>query len=213
MTMFDPEKMGRLIRFLAEVQKERRMTATLPPFDLVSVCPKCGMMGGGPARVAPGTFVVLHGPDPFPVEYHPDTLAFGRFPCSLELNVEHLHRTCSRCSFAWAEACPSAEDFLPIGPQRPVPDFQFDAGRVPARPVRPEVAAFALLMERELAKHDDRIGWKGFGKPWFLIRLREQVERLAQDCYDDNPGELGHRAADAANFLMFIADVGGALKE
>jgi hypothetical protein len=67
-------------------------------------------------------------------------------------------------------------------------------------------------MERELANHDDRIGWKAFRKPWLLNRLREQVERLAQDCFDrHNPDELGHRAADAANFCMFIADVGGAL--
>ena len=200
MTMFDPEKMGRLIRFLAEVQKERPMTATLPPFDLVSVCPKCGMMGGGPARVAPGTFVVLHAPDPFTVKYHPDTFPF---PCSLELHVEHLHRTCPRCGFAWAEACPSADDFLPLGPRL-----------IPASLVRPEVAAFALLMERELAKHDDEkhTGWKTCRGKWLLIRLREQVERLAQDCFDrHNPDELGHRAADAANFCMFIADVGGAL--
>ena len=177
------------------------MTATLPPFDLVSVCPKCGLHGGGPARVAPGMFVVLHAPDPFPVEYHPDTSAFGfgRFPCSLELHVEHLHRTCPRCGFGWAEACPQFQD-------RPIP------AAIPH--VRPEVAAFALLMERELAKHDDEkhTGWKTCRGKWLLIRLREQVERLAQDCFDrHNPDELGHRAADAANFCMFIADVGGAL--
>jgi len=213
------EEDNRFARILAERLKERPMKAALPPFDLVSVCPKCGLRGGGPApdpQLVLGTGGLPHiriseAPEPFPVEYH---APYPVHDCSVDTGgKEHLHRTCSRCSFAWAEACPSAEDFLPIGPQRPVPDFQFDAGRVPARPVRPEVAAFALLMERELANHDDRIGWKGFGKPWFLIRLREQVERLAQDCYDDNPGELGHRAADAANFLMFIADVGGALKE
>ena len=186
------------------------MTAPLPPFDLVSVCPKCGMMGGGPARVAPGTFVVLHGPDPFPVEYHPDTLAFGRFPCSLELNVEHLHRTCPQCGFSWAEACPSADDFLPIGP-RPVP----------APHVRQEVWAFALLMERELAEHDDREGWKHVKTEWLFSRLLEEVEEVRQVLIDldrDAAGiqeraaeRIGPEAADVANFCMFIADVCGAL--
>jgi hypothetical protein len=65
-------------------------------------------------------------------------------------------------------------------------------------------------MERELTKHDDRDGWKAYDKTWLVSRLREMVDKLA-DSLADNPAYVGHRAADAANFSMFIADVCGAL--
>jgi len=222
------EEDNRFARVLAERLKERPMTAPLPPFDLVSVCPKCGMRGGGPApdpQLVPGVgglhIRMSEAPEAFPVEYH---APYPVHDCEVHVGgKEHLHRTCPRCDFAWAEACPSADDFLPIGPRRPVPDFQADAGPVPAFPVRPEVAAFALLMERELAKHDDRDGWKHVKIEWLFSRLLEEVEEVRQVLIDldrDAGGiegraaeRIGPEAADVANFCMFIADVCGALAE
>ena len=73
---------------------------------------------------------------------------------------------------------------------------------------RPEVRAFALLMEAELAKHDDRDGWQDCSIEWLLKRLQEEIEELAVA-----PGlqPRGEEAADVANFAMMIADVSGAL--
>jgi hypothetical protein len=113
------------------------------------------------------------------------------------LEVEHLHRICPRCNFGWAEAIPKL-------PDHPIP--------LPISLVRPEVAAFALLMERELAKHDDRTGWKTRSKDSLVGALREMVQKLAVHL-SDNPGYVGHRAANAANYCMMIADVCGALGE
>lgn len=178
------------------------MNTTLPAFNLATRCPKCGMEGGGlpsfegrrPYRTLPTFYPPV--PDPFPVEYHAGgALPFGRFPCSLELHVEHLHRTCPRCGFAWAEACPQF-------PDNPI------TAVVPH--VRPEVAAFALLMERELAKHDDRSGWKACNRKWLLDRLLGEAKELDR-CLWGPSDFIGHEAADIANFAMMIADVGGAL--
>ena len=157
MTMFDPEKMGRLIRFLAEVQKETRMVAPLPPFDLVSVCPKCGMRGGQPAPDPYGHarmgIAVKVLSDRFPIEYHAGgALPFGRFPCALELEIEHLHRTCPRCGFGWAEACPQ------------FPDHPMDTGPTPDPAIRLVVIKNARMkldklreMVTESQKQDDHI--------------------------------------------------------
>jgi ribosomal protein S27AE len=76
------------------------MSTPLPPFSLVSRCPKCGKDGGGPDVVPDGTHVILHGTSPFPVVYH---RTYSH--CLLDLDAEHLHRTCPRCGFGWAEAC------------------------------------------------------------------------------------------------------------
>ncbi|MCJ7831317.1 MAG: hypothetical protein MUP86_02175 [Dehalococcoidia bacterium] len=199
--MFDPERTGRFIQFLAYAQKEiDHMNTTLPAFNLASRCPKCGMEGGGPDGhfddAIDGVRRVLHAPDPFPVEYHAGgALPFGRFPCSLELHVEHLCRVCPRCDFGWAEACPQ----FPDNPITAVVSH-----------VRPEVAAFALLMERELAKHDDRSGWKACNRKWLLDRLLGEAKELDR-CLWGPSDCIGHEAADIANFAMMIADVGGAL--
>lgn len=55
--------------------------------------------------------------------------------------------------------------------------------------LRPEVAAFAQLMERTLRENDHKDGWKEDSPHALLIRLREETDELA--------GELtnaGHRA-------------------
>jgi NTP pyrophosphatase (non-canonical NTP hydrolase) len=76
-------------------------------------------------------------------------------------------------------------------------------------------------MERELAEHDDREGWKHVKTEWLFSRLLEEVEEVRQVLIDldrDAAGiqeraaeRIGPEAADVANFCMFIADVCGAL--
>lgn len=75
--------------------------------------------------------------------------------------------------------------------------------------LRPEVAAFAALMEQRLRENDHKPGWKEDDP-------RELYERL-----DEEAGELDYalairdgiakEAADVANFAMMIADVCGVL--
>lgn len=81
------------------------MTSQFPPFNLVSRCPKCGKEGDSTDFVPDGTHVVLG----WPLLHSPSSTIEGsiysRYPCSLEVHAEHLHRTCPRCGFDWAEAC------------------------------------------------------------------------------------------------------------
>lgn len=83
---------------------------------------------------------------------------------------------------------------------------------------RPEVEAFADLMEAQLRANDHKPGWKG--EPvWPLIeRLHEEATELHEEVdVGDNVGSsewisrVGAEAADVANFAMMIADVCGAL--
>jgi len=77
--------------------------------------------------------------------------------------------------------------------------------------LRPEVAAFAMLMEAELRKHDDRPGWKHCNLDWLLGRLREETGELS-DAVFIRGQHTAEEAADVANFAMMIADVSGGLK-
>ncbi len=102
--------------------------------------------------------------------------------------------------------------------------------------LRPEVLAFAHLMETKLREHDDRPGWKQDDPEALMARLIEEANEL-HDALADWKGEmtesgisgidagrggrvyrvdeLGRVAAweavDVANFAMMIADVLGAL--
>jgi len=92
---------------------------------------------------------------------------------------------------------------------------------------RPEVRAFAELMEQKLRENDHKGGWKKELPSLDLLpRLREETEELddaishwgAQVNWGKAalylPGcieRVGREAADVANFAMMIADVCGAL--
>ena len=79
--------------------------------------------------------------------------------------------------------------------------------------LRPEVAAFAMLMEAELRKHDDRPGWKNERLTWLSDRLDDEFGELS-GAIEDQLGveKISQEAADVANFAMMIADVSGGLK-
>lgn len=100
---------------------------------------------------------------------------------------------------------------------------------------RPQVAAFARLMEAKLREHDDRPGWQTDARRELFARLVEEagevdeaLDRLAVlegrrlDSFEDGLREkaflldkarahVAEEAADVANFAMMIADVLGAL--
>ncbi len=90
--------------------------------------------------------------------------------------------------------------------------------------VRPEVAAFALLMEAKLRENDHKGSWKGEATSYLSRRCGNELDELraalrtlnAYDGMDANK-RLGYRAtvareaADVANFAMMIADACGGL--
>ena len=76
--------------------------------------------------------------------------------------------------------------------------------------MRSEVYRFAVEMERNLQKHDNRPGWKDESSDYLLERLREELEELqaAIDHTDDGrETRILKEAADVANFAMMIADI------
>lgn len=87
---------------------------------------------------------------------------------------------------------------------------------------RPEVRAFADLMEAQLKANDHKPGWKGENPHAFWPRLSDEALDLADamenykfrdgsDSDADHVAAIGKEAADVANFAMMIADVCGAL--
>lgn len=76
--------------------------------------------------------------------------------------------------------------------------------------LRPEVKAFAALMEGELRKHGHRLGWKECDPEWLMVRLKEEAAELAQAILTHEES-IPAEAADVANFAMMIADVEGGL--
>jgi hypothetical protein len=95
--------------------------------------------------------------------------------------------------------------------------------------VRPEVAAFALLMEAKLRENDHKGGWKDESIAYLsrrcgneLKELRGRLEQRHREIMKGWPPvaertlpeivvSIGREAADVANFAMMIADVCGAL--
>lgn len=116
------------------------------------------------------------------------------------------------------------------GPER---DRLMGRAGTSALTLRPEVRAFARLMEAKLREHDDRPGWndptigdmeRDDALTWLLDRLVEEADEvhdaLCEYIGDDDDDEEDRRhpdrakhaaweAVDVANFAMMIADVLG----
>ena len=77
--------------------------------------------------------------------------------------------------------------------------------------LRPEVLAFALLMEAQLKRNDYRGGWKDESPTYLGHRIEENMRDLGMiSANEDVPGY--HRTcADIANFAMMLADNRAAL--
>lgn len=92
--------------------------------------------------------------------------------------------------------------------------------------LRPEVQAFAKMMEAKLRENDFKGGWKNCPIGYLtrrcgneLSELRETIHRRLLRTPNGHPAPsaeesalIGREAADVANFAMMIADVCGALK-
>lgn len=92
--------------------------------------------------------------------------------------------------------------------------------------LRPEVLAFAHLMEAQLRANDHKPGWKEEFADELFPRIQEEAEELREAIahhgrqvswgemalfLPQSIAEVGREAADVANFAMMIADVCGAL--
>ncbi len=79
--------------------------------------------------------------------------------------------------------------------------------------LRPEVAAFATLMEQQLRANDHKTGWKTDSSFALWSRLLQETIELNQARTARNPDSalIGREAADVANFAMMVADVMGGL--
>ena len=86
-----------------------------------------------------------------------------------------------------------------------------EEAQIKAGSLRPEVAAFAAIMEAELRKHDDRPGWKNEDVQWLFSRLKDESTELIKAIHTKGPISIGREAADVANFCLMIADVCGGL--
>lgn len=105
-----------------------------------------------------------------------------------------------------------------VEPVQKLHELAAPGGEQEALDWRPEVCAFADLMEQKLQANDHKGGWRG-DAPWPLfLRLKEEVRELADLLGPGTRGDfaswayrVGREAADVANFAMMIADVCGAL--
>lgn len=79
--------------------------------------------------------------------------------------------------------------------------------------LRPEVLAFALLMEQRLREKDADKGtsWKNMNHDVLRVHASSKMSRLETSILHDLPHDAVH-AVDLANYCMMIADVAGALK-
>ena len=88
------------------------------------------------------------------------------------------------------------------------PDVQASSLQFPPTVLRPEVQAFAQLMEQVLRENDWKGGWQGMTADEILERVREEVEELedavANGGFKDDL--INKEAADIANFVMFLVD-------
>jgi hypothetical protein len=87
----------------------------------------------------------------------------------------------------------------------------WDAIRAGETTIRPEVMAFAVLMETKLYMNDHKGGWRNDTPEALLERLYEEVDELKEALLVKSV-RIANEAADVANFAMMIADVGGFLK-
>lgn len=77
--------------------------------------------------------------------------------------------------------------------------------------LRPEVLAFALMMEQRLRKHDAEKGasWKNMSARDLLVHAASKNLQM-EDAQITGKPHVVH-AADVANYCMMIADVSGGL--
>ena len=77
--------------------------------------------------------------------------------------------------------------------------------------LRPEVQAFATVMEHQLRRNDSKGGWKHVSLHYLSRRLTSELAELRAAFKRQNKKHVVAEAADTANFIMMIADHSGEL--
>jgi hypothetical protein len=77
--------------------------------------------------------------------------------------------------------------------------------------VRPEVAAFASVMESRLKENASRADWRSLNFYYLVTALTSNVGQLIRAFQADKPEIVLRSAADTANYAMMIADLYGEL--
>ncbi len=78
--------------------------------------------------------------------------------------------------------------------------------------LRPELDAFADLMEKVLRRNDHKGHWCACTTSYLFSRLVEEVGELGRSIDEERAKDrIRKEAADVANFAMMIADVVGGL--
>ena len=78
-------------------------------------------------------------------------------------------------------------------------------------PVRPEVAAFASVMESRLKENANRVDWRSLNFYYLVTALISNLGQLVKAFQVDKPEIVLRSAADTANYAMMIADLYGEL--
>ena len=76
---------------------------------------------------------------------------------------------------------------------------------------RPEVAAFAGVMESRLKENASRVDWHSLNFYYLVTALISNVGQLIKSFQADKPEIVLRSAADTANYAMMIADLYGEL--
>jgi len=92
-------------------------------------------------------------------------------------------------------------------------DVNFEKGGFFMRPIRPELAAFAMEMEDVLQENDHKTGWDEMSIHQLFSRIKNEFEELQREyiLYTkpidgvDRKDRLRKEAIDVANFCMFLS--------
>jgi hypothetical protein len=77
--------------------------------------------------------------------------------------------------------------------------------------IRPELAAFANVMETRLRENADRGDWRTLNFYYLVAALTANIGQLIRSYQVDKPDIVLRSAADTANYAMMIADLYGGL--
>lgn len=81
--------------------------------------------------------------------------------------------------------------------------------------LRPEVAAFAVAMQRKLDEHARKHigcpGWKGCSEEELRGGLVQELRELGMALEEGKPESILSECADVANWCLFLSDVLGGL--
>lgn len=78
---------------------------------------------------------------------------------------------------------------------------------------RPEVQAFAALMEETLRRHDRKGGWRHLCRSALYTRLQGEVGELQTELIDGrSEDQICRETIDIANYALMLCDIVGGLE-